>query len=330
MHSSRKEALEEAGAGDIVALVGPKRTATGDTLSDRDHPILLEEIAFPDPVISAAIEPLSQGDIPDLEKALTELAIEDPTFTVRDDDETGQKIVSGMGELHLQVLIERLAREFRVEARSGNPQVAYRETVAGTAEVTGKFDREIADVVHRASVTLAVAPNGRNEGLRFESEVDGAEIPAQRMQWIEDSAREATGAGPFAGYTMIDIRTTLRGADVVGDAASEIAVRGAAADAFRKAAVAADPVLLEPVVELEVLIPSEYAGEVLKDLSARKAQVGGLEPRGKLERATATVALSQMFGYATDLRSLTRGRGVFSMEISHFEPAVEAMKRFRG
>jgi elongation factor G len=330
MHSNRKEALDEAPAGEIVALVGPKRTATGDTLTPPDHPILLEEIAFPEPVISAAIEPRSQGELADLEKALEELAVEDPTFTVRDDDETGQKIVSGMGELHLQVLLERLAREFRVEARAGNPQVAYRETVGGTAQGVGEFDREIGDTIHRASVTLEVSPTGRNGGFVFDGDGAPEDASPEAVAWIEAAARESTGAGPFAGYPMIDVRATLRACDLPGEAASEIAVKGAAAEAFRRASVAAGPVLLEPVVKLEVLVPGEYAGEVLKDLNARKAHVGGMEPRGGLETATATVALSRMFGYATDLRSLTRGRGIFSMEISHFEPAEEAMKRFRG
>jgi elongation factor G len=330
MHSNRKEALDAAVAGDIVALVGPKRTRTGDTLSPKDRPILLEEIAFPEPVISAAIEPKSQAELADLEKSLAELAVEDPTFTVRDDLETGQKIISGMGELHLQVLVERLSREFRVDARIGNPQVAYRETIRVAATQTGCFDKEIGDRLHRASVTLRLEPNGRNAGFEFSNEASGDGIPAESLEWIEESARDSMGAGPFAGYPLIDIRVRLVGVDLPGDAASEIAVRGATAEAFRHTASRATPVMLEPVVRLEVLVPEEYAGEVLRDLNARHAQVTGMESRGALEKASATVALARTFGYATDLRSLTRGRGTFSMEISHFEPAEEAMKRFRG
>jgi len=329
MHSNRKEALEAATAGDIVGLVGPKRTRTGDTLCPKDRPILLDPIAFPEPVISAAIEPRSQGALAELEKALAELAVEDPTFTVRDDPETGQKIIAGMGELHLQVLVERLAREFRIDARIGNPQVAYRETIRGTAQETGTFDKEIADRAHRASVTLRLEPNERNRGFAFSAETtDG--IPGSALEWIERSALESMGAGPFAGYPLIDIKAALTGADLPGDAATEIAVRGATSDAFRRCAARAVPVLLEPVVRLEVLVPEEYAGEVLRDLHGRHAHVTGMESRGPLEKASATVALSRTFGYATDLRSLTRGRGTFSMEISHFEPAEEAMKRFRG
>ncbi|MGH2569763.1 MAG: EF-Tu/IF-2/RF-3 family GTPase, partial [bacterium] len=330
MHANRKEALDSALAGDIVALVGPKRTGTGDTLCPKEKPILLEAISFPDPVITAAIEPRSQAALPDLEKALAELAIEDPTFTVRDDPETGQKIIAGMGELHLQVLVERLLREFRIDARIGNPQVAYRETILGAATDTGVFDREIADREHRASVTLRLEPNARNAGFAFSVAIPGDGVPAAALAWIEASARESMGSGPFAGYPLIDIKAALTGVDLPGDAATEIAVRGATAEAFRRTASRAGPVMLEPVVRLEVLAPEEYAGDVLRDLNARRAHVTGMEHRGPLEKASATVALSRTFGYATDLRSLTRGRGTFSMEISHFEPAEEAMKRFRG
>jgi elongation factor G len=330
MHSNRKEALEQAIAGDIVALVGPKRTVTGDTFCTKDDPILLEPIAFPEPVISAAIEPRSQGDLPDLERALAELAVEDPTFTVRDDPETGQKIVSGMGELHLEVLVTRIAREFRLEARLGRPQVAYRETVSGTATETGHFDREIADKPNRAAVTLRVEPTDRNGGFRFSSEADPQQVPADMLARIEAAALAAAGSGPFAGYAMIDVAVTLVGADLPAEAATDVAVRSAAADAFRRAAVSAGPLLLEPVVRVEVTVPDEYAGEILKDLNSRRAQVTGMESREKLERAMATVPLSRMFGYATDLRSLTRGRGTFVLEVSHFEPAEEAMARFRS
>jgi elongation factor G len=327
MLSIKKEALEEATAGDIVALVGPKRTVTGDTLCDRDEPILLERIRFPEPVISSAIEPKSQKDLPDMERALAELATEDPTFLVRDDPETGQKVVSGMGELHIQILVDRLRREFHVEARVGAPQVAYRETVRSAVAATGRFDKEIAGSVHRASVTLRVEPLAAGSGVAFVDATDG--LPLVARGWIESAVTDATSSGPFAGYSLIDLRVTLTAAELPGDAASEIAVRGATSDAFRQATAAADPALLEPVVRVEVTVPKEYAGEVLKDLNARHAHVTGMEPRGPQERTYATVALSKMFGYATDLRSLTRGRGTFSMEVSHFELAEEAMKRFR-
>ena len=330
MHSNRKEALEEALAGDIVALVGPKRTVTGDTLCPPDDAVILEPIVFPEPVIAAAIEPRTQAAMAELERALAELAVEDPTFTVRDDPETGQKIIAGMGELHLQVLVERLAREFHVDARIGNPQVAFRESITTTAAATGRFDREIADKPHRAAVTLRLSPNARNEGFAFANGARADLVTPAALAAIEAAARAAMGSGPFAGYALIDVRVELLEADLPGEAASELAVRGASADAFRLAATAAGPVLLEPVVRVEVVVPSEYAGEVLRDLNSRRAQVTGLESREKLERASATVALSRMFGYATDLRSLTRGRGSFSMEPSHYEPAEEAMARFRG
>jgi len=285
---------------------------------------------IPEPVIAAAIEPRTQAAMAELERALAELAVEDPTFTVRDDPETGQKIIAGMGELHLQVLVERLAREFHVDARIGNPQVAFRESITTAATATGHFDREIADQPHRAAVTLRLSPNGRNEGFAFANGAPPDVVPPGALAWIESAARGAMASGPFAGYALIDVRVELRGAELPGDAASELAVRGATADAFRLATGAGGPVLLEPVVRVEVAVPSEYAGEVLRDLNSRRAQVTGLESREKLERASATVALSRMFGYATDLRSLTRGRGSFSMEPSHYEPAEEAMARFRG
>lgn len=330
MRSNRKEALDEAVAGDIVGLVGPKRTVTGDTLCTREDPIVLEPIRFPDPVISVAIEPRTQADLADLEKALAELALEDPTFTVKDDPDTGQKIIAGMGELHIQVLVERLHREFHVDARTGNPQVAYRETISGSATETGDFDREIADKTNRASVTLRLAPNERNAGVHFDSAADPDSVPAAALAWIRESALGAAASGPFAGYALIDVAVTLVGADLPPDAATEVAVRSATADAFRRAAVAAGPVLLEPVVKVEVSVPEEYAGEVLKDLASRRAHVHGMDSREKQEKALATVPLSRMFGYATELRSLTRGRGTFTMEISHFEPAEEAMARFRS
>jgi elongation factor G len=330
MHANKKVALPEAKAGDIVALIGPKRTVTGDSLCPRDDPILLETIRFPEPVISAAIEPRSLADFPDLERALSELAVEDPTFSVRDDPDTGQKIVSGMGELHLEVLVERLSRDFNVQARTGKPQVTYRETVTRAAKATGRFDREIADRIHRAAVELAVAPNERNAGFTITNRVDPETGPPDAPLWIEQSVRDSLAAGPFAGYPLIDVQVTVTGADLPDDLATEIAVRGAAADAFQKAVAAAEVVLLEPVVRLEVTVPDEYAGEVLRDLNARHAQVTGVEPRGQLERAAALVPLANMFGYATDLRSLTRGRGTFAMELSHFEPATETMERFRS
>jgi elongation factor G len=330
MHANRKEALEEASAGEIVALVGPKRTFTGDTFCPKDDVIVLEPIRFPDPVISAAIEPRSQADVADLERALAELVVEDPTFTVRDDPETGQKVIAGMGELHLQVLVERLAREFGVESRIGNPQVAFRETITQPATQTGRFDREIADKPHRAAVTLRLSPNGRNRGFVFEDRAGIGTANPPAYAWIESGARASMASGPFAGYPLLDVRAELLDADLPGDAATEIAVRGATSEAFRLAAQAAGPVLLEPVVRVEVVVPDEYAGEVLRDLNGRRAHVTGMESREKLERASATVALSRMFGYATDLRSLTRGRGSFTMEPSHYEPAEEAMARFRG
>ncbi|MDP6461274.1 MAG: elongation factor G [Gemmatimonadota bacterium] len=330
MHSNRKEALDAAIAGDIVVLVGPKKTRTGDTLGTPQGAVFLEPIDFPDPVISAAIEPGTRAELPELERALAEMAIEDPTFTVKDDPETGQKVISGMGELHLEVLVDRVRREFGIDARIGQPQVAYRETVGGVATATGLFDREIADFQHRAGVTLEVSPGARSSGFAFVGTDDSADIPGPVPGWVESAARDSLTSGPFAGYPMLDIRVRIVSVDLYGDASTEMAVRGATSDGFRQAATRAEPVLLEPVVRLEVIAPQEATGDVMRDLSARNATVTGIEARGTREKALATVPLSRMFGYATDLRSATRGRGTFSMEMSHYEPATEAMKRFRS
>jgi elongation factor G len=329
MHSNKKVAVDSASAGEIVALVGMKKTTTGDTLCPREHEILLEPIEFPNPVISAAIEPKNQAELESLERALAELTVEDPTFVVHEDPDTGQRIISGMGELHLEVLVDRIRREHRLEARVGQPQVSYRETISKASEAEGRFEREIAEKLHRAVVRLRLTPGEKNSGFQFTSELEPPRISSSALHWIEEAARNAMGAGPFAGYTLIDIVVTLTGAELPVETATEIAVRGATADAFRNSASKAGVVLLEPVVKLEVLVPSEYAGEVLRDLNARHAQVTGVESRGANERAQAIVALSRMFGYATDLRSLTRGRGIFTMELSHFEPALEAMQKFQ-
>jgi elongation factor G len=329
MHANKKEALEAAHAGEIVALVGLKKTSTGDTLCPHDREVVLEPIAFPNPVISAAIEPRNQADLESLERALHDLTIEDPTFTVHEDADTGQRIISGMGELHLEVLVDRIRREHRIEARVGQPQVSYRETISKEASAWGRFDREIADKIHRASVRLQLSPNERNAGFVFESRLEPPAVPPAARRWIEDAARGSLGSGPFAGYPMIDVRVALLDAELPVDQASEVAVKGATAESFRAAASQAGVVLLEPVVFVEAVAPAEFMGEVLRDLSARHAQVLGVESRGPNEGAQATVPLGRMFGYATDLRSLTRGRGVFTMELSHFEPATEAMEKVR-
>jgi elongation factor G len=328
MHSNKKVAIEQAMAGDIVALVGFKKTTTGDTLCAKEQEIMLEPIEFPNPVISAAIEPKNQADLDNLERALSELTVEDPTFMVHEDPDTGQRIISGMGELHLEVLVDRIRREHGIEARVGQPQVSYRETITKESEADGRFEREIAEKMHRALVRLRLSPGEKNSGFQFQSEIDSPLISDAALRWIEDSARASMASGSFAGYPLIDIRVQLTGAELPPESATEIAVRGAAADAFRHAASKGGVVLLEPVVRLEVMVPGEYAGEVLRDLNARHAQVTGVESRGATERAQATVPLSRMFGYATDLRSLTRGRGIFAMEVSHFEPALEAMQKF--
>jgi len=319
LHADKITQIEEAYPGTIIGLVGLKSTTTGDTLCDEAHPILLQPIEFPEPVISVAIEPKTQADQETLEEALRKLANEDPTFRVKKNEETGQTIISGMGELHLEILVDRLLREHKVKARVGKPQVAFKETIRKKVEVEGKFIKQTGGRDHYAYVELCVEPNERGKGFTFETDLKEEALLPVYITAVEEGIRDTLGSGVLAGYPIVDVKVTLRGGSYHVEHSSELAFKIAAATAFNDACRKADPVLLEPIMKVEIHTPKAYTGEVLEDLSMRKGKILGLEIRDDLEIIRACVPLSQMFGYTTDLRSLTQGRATFSMELSHYD-----------
>lgn len=319
MHANHREEIDIAYAGDIAAVAGLKRTFTGDTLCDSKYPIVLESIGFPEPVISVAIEPRTQIDEEKMSEALARLAEEDPTFDVRIDEDTGQTIISGMGELHLEVLVDRMLREFRVSAKVGKPQVAYRETITRGARVEGRFIRQTGGRGQYGHVWLEIEPLGRGEGLKFEDRTRGGVIPKEFVPAVERGVREAMENGVLAGYPVVDLRVALVDGSYHEVDSSELAFKIAASMALKNGLQEADPVLLEPIMKVEVIVPEEFTGEVVGDLSGRRAQIGGMAPRGDLQVIRAEAPLAQMFGYATALRSMTQGRGTFTMEFDHYD-----------
>ncbi len=327
MYADRREDISEVYAGDIAAVVGLKHTFTGDTLCDPKAPIVLESISFPEPVISVAVEPKSTADQDKLAKALQKLAEEDPTFRVRVDEATGQTIISGMGELHLEILIDRMKREFNVQARVGKPRVAYRETITRPVpKVEGKFVKQTGGRGQYGHVILSLEPAEPGTGIAFENKIVGGAIPKEFIPAVEKGVREAADAGVVAGYPVTDVKVTLLDGSYHEVDSSEMAFKMAGSMAFREGAKQARPVLLEPIMKVEVTVPEEYLGEVLGQLSARRADIQGIEARpGNVRAVRAMVPLSEMFGYATALRSATQGRGVFTMEFDHYEPVPEPL-----
>ncbi len=319
MHANHREEIDMAYAGDIAAVAGLKRTFTGDTLCDRKHPIVLESIGFPEPVISVAIEPRTQADQEKMSVALARLEEEDPTFDVRIDEDTGQTIISGMGELHLEVLVDRMLREFRVSAKVGKPQVSYRETLTRPARVEGRFIRQTGGRGQYGHVWLEIEPLGRGEGFKFEARTKGGVIPKEFIRAVEKGVREAMESGVLAGYPVVDLRVALVDGSYHEVDSSELAFKIAASMALKNGLQEAAPVLLEPIMKLEVIVPEQFTGEVVGDLSARRAQIGGMTPRGDLQVIRAQAPLAQMFSYATALRSMTQGRGTFTMEFDHYD-----------
>jgi len=326
MHANRREDIQEILAGDIGAVLGFKQTFTGETVCDPKHPIVLESIAFPEPVISVAIEPKTQADQDKLTEALRRLAEEDPTFKVKVDEQTGQTIISGMGELHLEVLVDRMLREFKVGANVGKPQVAYKETITKPVRVEGRFIRQTGGKGHYGHVWLELEPQPKGAGFVFENRIRGGVIPEQFIPAVEAGVREALESGPLAGYPVVDVKVSLVDGSYHEVDSSEMAFKAAASIAMKKGLQEAEPVLLEPIMKLEVVAPEEYVGDILGDLSSRRAEIQGMEPRpGGVQAIRAMVPLSEMFGYATDLRSMTQGRGTFTLEFDHYavvEPAV--------
>jgi elongation factor G len=325
MHANKREEIKEVHAGDIAAAVGLKTATTGDTLCDDDHPIILESIDFPDPVISIAIEPKSKADQEKLGISLQKLATEDPSFSVRTDEETGQTIISGMGELHLEIIVDRLLREFNVGANVGKPQVAYKETVRRAVEQHGRFVRQTGGRGQYGDVWIKLEPQQPGSGFEFVDAIKGGSIPREYIPAVEKGIREATENGPLAGYPVVDVKATLFDGSYHDVDSSEIAFKIAGSMAFKEASRKADPILLEPIMAVEVVVPPEFMGDVIGDLSSRRGKVLGMDSRPAAQAIDARVPLAQMFGYATDLRSMTQGRATYTMQFSHYEPVPAAV-----
>jgi elongation factor G len=319
MHANHREEIEESYAGDIVAGVGLKQTATGDTLSAPDAPVLLETIDFAEPVIAVAIEPKTKADQEKLSSSLARLAEEDPTFRIESDEETGQTLIHGMGELHLEVIVDRLLREFNVDANVGRPQVAYRETVRDRVEkIVGRFVRQTGGRGQFGHVVINLEP-APEEGFDFVNRIKGGVIPTEFVPAVEQGIEEALGSGVKAGYPMVDVRVELTDGSYHEVDSSEMAFKIAGSMAVQEAARRAKPVLLEPVMAVEVVTPEEFLGDVIGDLSRRRGKVQGQERRGNALAVQAFVPLGEMFGYATDLRSSTQGRATYTMQFERYE-----------
>jgi len=323
MHSNEREEVEEVFAGDIAATVGLKKTSTGHTLCDEGNPIILEKISFPEPVISVRIEPKTKQDQEKMSLALKKLAEEDPTFKMKGDLETGETIISGMGELHLEIIVDRMKREFKVEGNVGKPQVAYKETIKGEAEAEGKYIRQSGGRGQYGHVWLRVKPKNRGEGFEFVDAIKGGIIPKEFIPAVQKGVKEAVGKGIIAGYPVVDLEVTLYDGSFHEVDSSEIAFKIAGSAALQEAAKRARPVLLEPIMRLEVIVPEDFFGDVISDLSARRGRIEETKDRLNLKVIEAKVPLAEMFGYATALRSLTEGRGTFTMEFDHYEEAPQ-------
>ncbi|MDR2296239.1 MAG: elongation factor G [Clostridiales Family XIII bacterium] len=319
MHANRREELEEAYAGDIAAAVGLKATTTGDTLCDDRHPVILESMQFPDPVIEIAIEPKTKAGQEKMGVALAKLAEEDPTFKTYTNEETGQTIIAGMGELHLEIIVDRLLREFKVEANIGKPQVSYKETLTKATEIDHKYAKQSGGHGQYGHVKIRVYPREAGSGFEFKNVIIGGAIPKEYIPKIEDGIREAMQNGPLAGYQVVDVGVELYDGSYHEVDSSELAFKIAASMAFREAAKKASPVLLEPIFKLEVTTPEEYMGDVIGDISARRGKIEGSEMLAGAAVIRGLAPLSEMFGYATDLRSRTQGRGVYVMQFDRFE-----------
>jgi len=319
MHANHREEISEVCSGDIAAAVGLKDTTTGDTLCDEKSPIILESMNFPDPVISVAIEPKTKADQEKMGMALQRLSEEDPTFRVHTDTETGQTIISGMGELHLEVIVDRMLREFKVDANVGKPQVAYKETIRNTTKIEGKFVRQSGGRGQYGHVWLELSPLEPGSGYEFVNKIVGGVVPREYIQPVDNGVKEAMANGIQAGYPTVDIRVTLYDGSYHDVDSSEMAFKIAGSMAFKAGAIKANPVILEPIMKVEVTVPEEYMGDVIGDMNARRGRIEGMEARAGAQIIRGFVPLSEMFGYATDLRSKTQGRGTYVMQIAHFE-----------
>jgi elongation factor G len=325
MHANKKEEIEAIAAGDIVAAIGLKFATTGDTLCDPDKPIVLESMTFPEPVIAVAIEPKTRADEEKLGVALSRLALEDPTFRVTTEEETSQTLIHGMGELHLEIIVDRLLREFRVEANVGKPQVAYRETVRRPAEAQGRFVRQTGGRGQYGDVYIEVEPNEPGGGFVFENKIIGGAVPREYVPAVEKGIREAMQTGVLAGYPMVDIKVRLTDGSYHEVDSSEMAFKIAGSMGFKEAVRRGKPVLLEPVMDVEVVTPEEYMGAIVGDLNSRRGRIVSMEARGSSQVIRANVPLGQMFGYATEMRSMTQGRATYTMQFARYEEVPAAI-----
>lgn len=319
MHANHRQEISVVSAGEIAAAVGLKYTTTGDTLCDEKQPILLESMEFPEPVIDVAIEPKTRADQDKLGLALAKLSEEDPTFRAHTDPETGQTIISGMGELHLEIIVDRLLREFHVDANIGRPQVAYRETIQAAAKAEGKFIRQTGGRGQYGHVWLELEPLERGAGFEFVNKIVGGVVPKEYIPAVEQGVKEAMQVGVLAGYPVTDVRVTLYDGSYHEVDSSEMAFKVAGSMAFKNGAVKAQPVLLEPIMKIEVTVPEEYMGDVIGDINSRRGRIEGMEPRHGVQVIRGYVPLAEMFGYATDLRSATQGRGTYVMQFDHYD-----------
>ena len=318
MHANERKDIDQCYAGDIAAIVGTKNTTTGDTLCDEKHPILLESMEFPEPVIKVAIEPKTKAGQEKMGIALSKLAEEDPTFKTYTDEETGQTIIAGMGELHLEIIVDRLLREFKVEANVGKPQVSYKETITTSADEDCKYARQSGGKGQYGHVKITIEPNEPGKGYEFESKVVGGEVPKEYIPAIDAGIQGAMQAGVLAGYNVVDVKVTLTGGSYHEVDSSEMAFKIAGSMAFKNAMRKASPILTEPIMKVVVITPDDYLGDVIGDINSRRGNISSMEPQNGATQITASIPLSNMFGYATDLRSKTQGRGLYSMEPSHF------------
>jgi elongation factor G len=325
MHANKREEVEAIEAGDIAAAIGLKYTTTGDTLCDADKPIVLESMTFPEPVIAVAIEPKTRADEEKLGVSLSRLALEDPTFRVTTDEETAQTLIHGMGELHLEIIVDRLLREFKVEANVGKPQVAYRETVRKPAEAQGRYVRQTGGRGQYGDVYLEVEPNEAGKGFEFENKIIGGSIPKEYIPAVEKGVREALDSGVLAGYPIVDIKVRLTDGSYHEVDSSEMAFKIAASMGFKEACRRAKPTLLEPVMDVEVVTPEEYMGAIVGDLNSRRGRIVSMEARGTSQVIRANVPLGQMFGYATEMRSMTQGRATYTMQFARYEEVPTAI-----
>ena len=325
MHANKREDIEKVYSGDIAAAVGLKVTTTGDTLCDEKHEIILESMEFPDPVIEIAIEPKTKAGQEKMGIALAKLAEEDPTFKTYTNEDTGQTIIAGMGELHLEIIVDRLLREFKVEANVGKPQVSYKETITGSADVDHKYAKQSGGRGQYGHVKIKLYSREPGEGFEFKNSIVGGAIPKEYIPKIEEGIKEAMETGPMAGYQMVDLGVELYDGSYHEVDSSEMAFKIAASMAFREAAKKANPVLLEPIFKVEVTVPDEYMGDVIGDISSRRGRIEGSDMNNGAVAVRGYVPLSNMFGYATDLRSKTQGRGVYVMQFDHFEKLPDSL-----